>query len=206
MSCRRLVFWKFPIPKASTSCHSNGKNYQQCRKVKRRFGMPMIAHLPPCTRLRGITTTMQNKRIMSNGCHVIHVLYIYCIFMSTATSLPGALQTAKASLEPRTDFLDFARLANTSCEREGPSTSTWFKENTAQSSRIALCILGRAPCCFAEMKAFGLLTGANGAKFGTCFFPLAFRPRCNSGVVFVWLGTLEGSLRNNSTCLRNKQI
>lgn len=124
MSCRRLVFWKFPIPKASTSCHSNGKNYQQCRKVKRRFGMPMIAHLPPCTRLRGITTTMQNKRIMSNGCHVIHVLYIYCIFMSTATSLPGALQTAKASLEPRTDFLDFARLANTSCEREGPSTST----------------------------------------------------------------------------------
>lgn len=146
--------------------------------------------------------------------------FMCCIFMSTATSLPGALQTAKASLEPRTDFLDFARLANTSCEREGPSTSTWFKENTAQSSRIALGILGRAPCCFAEMKAFGLLTGANGANIlghqswnclfisnvmtWTCFFSLAFQPRCNSGVVFVWLGTLEGSLRNNSTCLRKQ--
>ena len=36
-----------------------------------------IAHLPPCIKLRGTTTTMQNKRIMSNGCHMwfmyIHV-------------------------------------------------------------------------------------------------------------------------------------
>lgn len=76
MSCRRLVFWKFQIPKESTCLVIQmgiTNNYQQCRKVKRRFGMPMIAHLPPCIRLRGITTTMQNKRIMSNGCHVIHV-------------------------------------------------------------------------------------------------------------------------------------
>ncbi len=30
------------------------------------------------------------------------------------------------------------------------------------------------------------------------------QPRCSRGVVFVWHGILEGSLRNNSTCLRKQ--
>ena len=34
----------------------------------------------------------------------------------------------------------------------------------------------------------------------------AVQPRCNRGVVFVWHGILEGSLRNNSTCLRKQLV
>ena len=72
-------FWKFPIPKASTSGHWNGTTINNAGRWNGDSVRPWlpIAHLPPCIKLRGTTTTMQNKRIMSNGCHMwfmyIHV-------------------------------------------------------------------------------------------------------------------------------------
>ena len=146
MSCRCFVFCKFPTPKPSTSVIQMEKlSTIHDGETKIRYAQDDFG-VSPCTTI-----------------------------CSRATSLPGALQTARASLEPRTHFFDFDRLVNTSCEGEGPSTSTSFKENTAQS-RIALCFfrlgLWCSPCCFAEMKAFGLITGANGSNIMTWFPPL----------------------------------